>query len=250
MVSGLVVSENGEKIVLLQGTGEQVEVPVSNIDTRRFAKTSGMTEGLLDGLSLEEAADLFYYLRSGTPIAAPRAASWQPLFNGKDLSGWSGRDGLWKVENGVVIGEMVGGKVNTFLISNKSYGDFVIQFEMLLEEGNSGLQFRSEQLADLDHVMAGYQADAGANFWGSLYEERGRGMLNQAERVDWEPAFERGGWNHFVIEAEGDRIRITLNGCPTTVIRDGRTPSGKFGFQLHAGKRTKLRVRNALIQVR
>lgn len=247
LFTGLVVSENDEKIVLLQGTGEQVEVAVADIDTRRFAKTSGMPEGLLDGLSLEEVADLFFYLRSGTPIAeAPKTSAWTAMFNGKDLSGWSGKDGLWKVENGVVVGELKNGKKNTFLISEKEYGDFVLQFEMLLEEGNSGLQFRSERLDD--HVMRGYQADAGAQYWGSLYEERGRGMLNQSERVDWEPAFEKGGWNHFVVEAKGDRIRITLNGCPTTVIRDKKSAKGRFGFQLHAGKRTKIMLRNVMIR--
>lgn len=244
--TGLPVSETEKTLTLLQGTGERVEVPVAEIDTRRFAKTSGMPEGLLDGLSLEEVADLVYYTRSGASIPPPKDPTWRPLFNGKDLAGWSGDTSLWKVENGVVVGEMVGGTQNTFLSTDRTYGDFVLQFEMFMEEGNSGCQFRSERLKD--HVMRGYQADAGAQYWGSLYEERGRGMLHQAEKVDWEPAFDKNGWNHFVIEAVGDRIRITLNGCPTVVIRDKGAATGHIGFQLHAGDRTAIRLRNVLIR--
>lgn len=244
--TGLPVSETEKTLTLLQGTGERVEVPVAEIDTRRFAKTSGMPEGLLDGLSLEEAADLVYYVRSGASRPVPAKSAWRPLFNGKDLSGWSGDAKLWKVENGVVVGEIVGGKQNTFLSTDATYGDFVLQFEIFLEEGNSGCQFRSERLPE--HVMRGYQADAGEQYWGSLYEEKARGMLHQAEKVDWGPAFDKNDWNHFVIEATGDRIRITLNGCPTVVIRDKGAASGHIGFQLHAGKRTAVRLRNVLIR--
>ena len=244
--SGLPVSETEKTLTLLQGTGDRVEVSVSDIDTRRFAKTSGMPAGLLDGLSLEEAADLIYYIRSGASRPVPAKSAWRPLFNGKDLSGWSGDPKLWRVENGVVIGELVGGKQNTFLSTDATYGDFVLQYEILLEEGNSGCQFRSERLPE--HVMRGYQADAGEQYWGSLYDERGRGMLHQAEKVDWEPAFDKNDWNHFVVEAVGEKIRITMNGCPTVVISDRGAASGHFGFQLHQGKRTAIRLRNVLIR--
>ncbi len=244
--SGLPVAETETTLTLLQGTGERVEVPVAEIDTRRFSKISGMPEGLLDSMSLEEACDLIYYLRSGQSVTPPTESTWRPLFNGKDFTGWSGDMSLWRMENGVVFGEVKGARSNTFLSTDATYGDFVLQFEMMLEEGNSGCQFRSERLPD--HVMRGYQADAGAQYWGSLYEEKGRGMLNQSERVDWGPAFEKNGWNHFVVEAVGDKLRITLNGCPTTVIRDGKTASGHIGFQLHAGKRTAIQLRNVMIR--
>ncbi|MAG54794.1 MAG: hypothetical protein CMJ83_00730 [Planctomycetes bacterium] len=244
--TGLPVSETEKALVLMQGTGEKVEIPVAQIDSRRFAKTSGMPEGLLNALSLEEIADLFYYVRKGESETPPKQSVWRPLFNGKDLDGWDGKPGLWKVENGTIVGEMKGGATNTFLISEETFGDFVVQYEMLLEEGNSGLQFRSQRLPN--HIMSGYQSDAGAQFWGSLHEEKGRGMLSQAPKVNWGPAFDRFGWNHFVVECQGDRIRITMNGIPTVVLRDSKSLEGLFGFQLHAGRRTAVRLRNVMIR--
>ena len=33
------------------------------------------------------------------------AGEFEPLFNGKDLSGWSGKAGLWSVEEGAIVGQ-------------------------------------------------------------------------------------------------------------------------------------------------
>ena len=78
---------------------------------------------------------------------------------------------------------------------------------------NSGIQFRSEALADGE--MKGPQADIGAGWWGKLYEEHGRGLL-------WKEAGEKhvkaGEWNDYVVEADGGDVRIWINGnvCWTT----------------------------------
>jgi putative heme-binding domain-containing protein len=245
--TGLPVLESETALTLLQATGEKVEIVKDRIDVRRFATTSGMPEGLLDALSQEEVADLFAYLLSGRSLEPPAETPWKPLFDGNTLEGWEGDAALWRVEGGVVYGDARGIPRNSFLGSKATWSDFVLQFELLLEEGNSGCQFRATREADF--AMSGYQADAGAIYWGSLYEENGRGMLALAPKVNWEPALDPAGWNHYVIEALGDRIRITLNGVPTVVFRDDRSPSGHLGFQLHAGPRTAIRLRNALIRV-
>ena len=53
-------------------------------------------------------------------LPSTHAAEWTPLFNGKDLSGWTGDPRLWRVEQGILTGEtdMEARKVatNTFLI--------------------------------------------------------------------------------------------------------------------------------------
>ncbi|MBM3289941.1 MAG: DUF1080 domain-containing protein, partial [Candidatus Hydrogenedentes bacterium] len=102
-----------------------------------------------------------------------------PLFNGKDLKGWSGDSRLWKVADGCIVGSTDGVKIekNTFLFSEKEYGDFVLRVKVKLRNHNSGVQFRSEQRPDF--VAAGYQADvAEKTYFGMLYEEQKRGFMD------------------------------------------------------------------------
>ena len=71
-------------------------------------------------------------------------------------------------------------------------GDFrlTLNVKLVENEGNSGIQFRSEPLPDGE--VKGYQADVGPGWWGKLYEENGRGLLwkesgeaaRQARRVE------------------------------------------------------------------
>ena len=72
---------------------------------------------------------------------------------------------------------------------------------------NSGIQFRSERLENGE--VKGYQADAGAGWWGKLYEEHGRGLL-------WKKPgdfhVKKEGWNTYEIVAVGDRILTAING--------------------------------------
>src|SRR4029453_13694910 len=71
-------------------------------------------------------------------------------------------------------------KGNTFLIWRRgTVGDFELRLEFKINGGNSGVQYRSEELPDQKWVIRGYQADFdGKKEWtGTLYEEKGRGVL-------------------------------------------------------------------------
>src|SRR4030042_5899986 len=63
---------------------------------------------------------------------APGAEEWVDLFNGKNLDGWSVHSGFAKYEfkDGMVVGSAVEGRPNTFLCSDKEYGDFILEFEV------------------------------------------------------------------------------------------------------------------------
>src|SRR5579871_4530725 len=111
------------------------------------------------------------------------AAAWAQdgyiaLFNGKSLDGWDGDPRLWSVRDGMIAGHTEGVTMtdNSFLISKQSYRNFDLRVEMKLRNHNSGIQFRSEALPNW--VVRGYQADAAEdNYWGNIYEEKGRGTL-------------------------------------------------------------------------
>ena len=72
---------------------------------------------------------------------------WINLFNGKDLKGWKQLNGKarYEVKNGEIIGTTVLNEPNSFLATEKIYGDFIFEVEFLVNgEMNSGIQFRSE----------------------------------------------------------------------------------------------------------
>ncbi len=74
---------------------------------------------------------------------AVSAAEFQPLFNGKDLSGWkpTGKPSAWSVRDGMIECNGSGGG---WLLTEKKYGDFVLQLRYKVSPGcNSGIAIRS-----------------------------------------------------------------------------------------------------------
>ncbi len=114
------------------------------------------------------------------PDASRADEGFVPLFNGENLSGWvtPKEKSLFTVEDGEIVGRTTGDlRKNEYLATEKTFGDFVLKAKIKLRNGNSGIQFRSKR--DPDGVVSGPQADAAEDQWGLLYEERGRGQLQQ-----------------------------------------------------------------------
>lgn len=106
------------------------------------------------------------------------------IFDGKTLRGWEGDPTYWRVENGNLVGEITPTtllKTNSFIIwQGGKPADFELALEFkITKAGNSGINYRSEQLTDVPHALKGYQADIdGANrYTGQNYEERARTTL-------------------------------------------------------------------------
>src|ERR1700748_2302920 len=72
---------------------------------------------------------------------------YQSLFDGKTLKGWKRLAGTadYKVENGQIVGTSVAGSGNTFLVTEKEFGDFVLELDAKIDNptSNSGVQVRS-----------------------------------------------------------------------------------------------------------
>ena len=188
------------------------------------------------------------------------------LFNGETLAGWAGEPGLWRVEPGAggepacIVGSSPGLDHNTFLTTDRAFGDFDLTFECRLtpDAANSGVQFRSERIAEEgedeagpDSEIRGYQADMGAGWWGKLYEENLRGMLYGgtpgAPRPDQPTAaaaVRPGAWNTYRVRCEGDRVRTWINGEASADLLDpaGRK-TGVVGLQMHSGGPMQVRFR-------
>jgi len=56
------------------------------------------------------------------------------LFNGKDFTGWTQRGGEAKytIENGEIVGTSVLRTPNSFLCTDKTYGDFILEYDLAL----------------------------------------------------------------------------------------------------------------------
>lgn len=169
---------------------------------------------------------------------------WQPLFNGKDLQGWHMLNGSveFKVEAGTIVGVSTLNTPNTFLATEKSYGDFILEYEAQMDRDlNSGVQIRSLSLPEYQNGRVhGYQIelDASLRAWsGGIYDEARRGWLynlecNPAAKSAYKPA----AWNKFRVEALGNNIRVWLNGVPAANIVDDMTipASGFIALQVHS----------------
>lgn len=170
------------------------------------------------------------------------AQNWKPLFNGKDLSGWRQLNGKAKytVQNGEIVGTTVFGEPNSFLATEKDYGDFILEFDYLVDSTmNSGVQFRSESKpAYLNGRVHGYQfeIDPSPRKWtGGIYDEARRDWLYTMDlNAAAKPAFKQMQWNKVRIECIGNNLRTWVNGVPAAYVVDDMTPKGFIALQVHA----------------
>ncbi|MDR1919800.1 MAG: DUF1080 domain-containing protein [Tannerellaceae bacterium] len=173
--------------------------------------------------------------------ACQASDGWQPLFNGKDLTGFRQLNGEapYRVEDGSLVGTSVLGQPNSFLATEQTYGDFILEFEVLCDPAlNSGVQFRSESLPEYRNGRVhGYQCeiDPSDRAWsGGVYDEARKGWLvTLADNAAGRAAYNKTDWNKYRIEAIGDNIRIWLNGVNTANLYDNETKEGFIAFQVH-----------------
>jgi hypothetical protein len=176
--------------------------------------------------------------------SAKRNVKWEKLFDGRTLKGWKqlGGKALYEAKNGAIVGTSVPGTPNSFLCTEKIYGDFILQFEVKVDAPlNSGVQIRSSSLNQYRKGRVhGYQVEVDTSeraFSGGIYDEARRGWLNDLK--DNEPArkaFEPNDWNRYRIVAIGDSIKTRVNGIRAADLVDSMDLTGFIGLQVHSVK--------------
>lgn len=220
-------------------------------------------------------------------VAQENEPGFKSLFNGKDLTGWSGRANHWSVEQGAITGTTTTefpAQGNNFLIAQDGDKPLVVaDFELRLsyrfqsDGGNSGIQYRSKDKGNF--VVHGYQADmeTGNNYSGILYEEGGRGIIAQrgqkvavrddpaspgTQKIDVtgsvgvsgeiQAGIKAGDWNDYIIIARGNHLQHFINGKLTVEVTDGQEAkaarSGILALQIHAGPPMKVQFKNIRIK--
>ena len=208
------------------------------------------------------------------------------IFNGKNLDGWEGDPTYWRVENGILTGEVTPQTIlkrNTFLIWR---GGEPANFELVVDyrisaSGNSGVNYRSVEIDTLKYALKGYQADIDGKdkyhlgyprYTGQNYEERGRQFLAlRGQKVAIEPnqkpivtdslgsnesllkSINYDGWNHLRIVAKGNNMKHYINGTLMSEVTDNdtvnRKMSGLIGVQVHVGPPMKIEYKNFRLKI-
>ena len=188
----------------------------------------------------------------------------QPIFNGTNLDGWIQRGGKanYAVDDGVIVGTTVKGEPNSFLCTQKEYGDFILELELKADESlNSGVQIRShcfDRATTYDWGNAqikipagrvhGYQIEVDhrpeRRWSGGVYEEGRRGWLfDLSKNKTAGAAFKFGEWNHYRMVCQGGSIKTWINGIAAADLVDCVTLSGFIALQVHNHAQAGLHVR-------
>jgi hypothetical protein len=168
--------------------------------------------------------------------------SWEVLFNGKDLKNFEQLNGnaAYEIKNNELIGTSKLNTPNSFMATKKKYGDFILEFEVFVENGlNSGVQFRSVSVPTImNGRVHGYQCEieTSSRKWsGGIYDEARNGWLYPLTRnTKGQNAFVPGQWNHYRIEAIGPVIRTWVNNVQCANLVDDTTAEGFIAFQVHS----------------
>jgi hypothetical protein len=235
---------------------------------------------LVAGLSVVPAIRLFAEKTDKALLLLAEGASEAPagfesLFNGKDLTGWKGKDGFWSVQDGAITGETKEkfAGPNTFLVwQGGEPANFELRFKYKIIGGNSGVQYRSKVINEAAMQCGGYQGDfeAGKKYSGILYNEQNvagkRGiMAERGTKVTWdkdnkqhvEPlpmtseelqkTIKPEDWNEYTIIADGNHLVHKINGHTTVDVTDespDALKSGIIAIQVHAGPPMKVQVKD------
>jgi hypothetical protein len=174
-----------------------------------------------------------------------QTAGWTSLFDGKTLTGWKELAGSapYTVENGAIVGAGIAGSGNSFLVTEKEFGDFVLEMDVRIDDtaSNSGIQLRSH-FDPAGHEGKGlvygyqYEIDPSSRRWtGGIYDEGRRGWLYPVSlNHSVQSAFKVGQWNHLRVECIGSTIRTWVDGLATAYVIDTVDNKGFIGLQVHA----------------
>src|SRR5579875_2733643 len=142
--------------------------------------------------------------QSASKLVPPiQETGFEPIFDGKTLTGWDCDPDFWRVENGAIIGETKFNhqpKQNTFCIwkgGEPANFDLKLQYRLTgVNDGNSGIQYRSIERPDVARwVMQGYQADIDLKqqYTGQIYEERARAFVCLRGQISYVPSGQKPG---------------------------------------------------------
>ena len=167
-----------------------------------------------------------------------------PIFDGKTLKGWKQVVGkaTYAASNGMIVGTSVKNSPNSYLVTEKEYGDFILEFDVKIEgaDNNSGVQTRSHIDPSGDNgegKVYGRQVeiDPSERAWsGGIYDEGRRLWLYPLSlHPEAKSLFRKDAFNHYKVECIGLETKTWLNGKPVAYVIDTLDQKGFIGLQVH-----------------
>ena len=197
---------------------------------------------------MKKLSCVLFALASTAIASAQPGGGWTNLFDGKTLNGWNKITGSaeYKIENGEIVGLTVPNSPNTFLVTDKEYGDFVLELEVKVDDttSNSGIQFRSHYNPEMADGHGGkgrvygyqFELDPSSRAWtGGVYDEARRDWLYPLSlNPAAQSAFKRNEYNKIRVECIGNNIRTWVNGTSCAYVVDTVDKKGFIALQVHA----------------
>ena len=184
--------------------------------------------------------------------------NWSRLYNGKDLAGWK-TTGNWlpQADGSLLIqprkGERGWQRYSDYLLTEKKYGDFILDVEYNYPKGgNSGVFFRVGDPADPVEKGIECQILDSTGKKGAMTHHDHGGIIRTvgASKNMSKPA---GQWNRMIVTCRGHHLKVDLNGetiidvkLDTSAVKD-RPLSGHIGLQDH-GRPHDIRFRNVWVK--
>ena len=176
----------------------------------------------------------------------------EPLFNGKDLTGFKteGSTEFWRVENGILIGENNAAKKGNYLWTEKEYKDFVIEFDVrwkgIPPRGvDTGLEMRKPNIQLQLGISGSLKVDmSGSWYTGGKDKYPEAGQAKEAKTL-MKP---EGEWNTYRIQAKGDTFTCWINGQKASEYTDSKfSGAAPLGLQIHPGVEMKCEYKDIRI---
>ncbi|MFW5754148.1 MAG: 3-keto-disaccharide hydrolase, partial [Marinilabiliaceae bacterium] len=163
------------------------------------------------------------------------------LFNGQNLDGWEVLNGsaTFEARDEMIVGISETNTPNTFLATKEDFTNFVLEYEMKMDEGlNSGVQIRSKSMDSYNNGRVhGTQVeceDTKRAWAGGIYDEARMGWRYPLDyNPDAKSAFKKGEWNTFKVVAFDNHIMTWVNGVPTANLVEKKTETGFVALQVH-----------------
>jgi len=171
---------------------------------------------------------------------APADVPLEPIFNGRDLTGWTPDAGpFWRVENGVLIGENDAAQTGSMLHTDRAYGDVVVEADCRFSgEIDSGIMLRKPELQVQIGISRSLKRDMTCSFYNGKYPEEAR-----APRAA--DLLKPDDWNRIRVEAKGNTFTVWLNGEQvSSYTNDKYAEPAPIGLQIHKGLPMKVEFKN------
>ena len=154
----------------------------------------------------------------GTRVEAPvePAAQMEPLWNGKDFTGWrilNGTKDDWGMENGVLFTKMQKslGPAGCWLLTDQRYTDFELRLEFrLAPKSDSGIALRAPSSGDSAKWSMIQLIDDASN--PGIPAEWTTGAIWSVAPPAKKAAQPVGQWNQLAVRVTGSQVMVELNG--------------------------------------